>query len=642
MDGIWKTIRSIGGRVRHRAESRPDPRGLGLRYAVGFAAASAAGALLIPDAVRYLLFVAAIALFARLRYQKRRAELERSRNLEAQLALHRLADTMSRPQSDAELLASALDVIAEASGIEPWIYLRRTRDPDGLAVVTARAVPDAIVERLRRDPPRAGSPDPASRAARTGEVVVAGSRSGDAAPWPEGTSAPGPTPIQVSVPILEDGEAVGVLLCFAPRSQGFAPEDLALARWMASQMAQGLKRRELERRDQLLASYMLGTGEILVGCDADGTVTYVNPAAEKATGAAASALRGVSLDSILHSTEKGDGTSLLDAVRHEGMVAGELWCARADGSRFPVEMTAAADMDGAGTRREIVVVARDVTERRERDRQLRQQRETLEFLNMQLEKANDRLRAADRMKNEFIANTSHELRTPLNAVIGFATLLEQGVHHSSDERAAFARSIRESAEHLLHLINDILDLAKMEAGRLELELEPGDVAVVARAAAQTVESQARRKGLALHVETGDEALPVRMDPARMRQVLLNLLGNAIKFTDKGEVRVRAWMDPDAREVRLCVQDSGIGIAKEKQALLFQKFSQVDGSYRRRHQGAGLGLTITRSLVERMHGSVAIESEGLGKGTRVTLSFPADAGSGGDAGTAGSRECHATS
>jgi signal transduction histidine kinase len=144
------------------------------------------------------------------------------------------------------------------------------------------------------------------------------------------------------------------------------------------------------------------------------------------------------------------------------------------------------------------------------------------------------------------------------------------------------------------------------------------------------------------VEVGEEALHVRMDAARMRQVLLNLLGNALKFTDKGEVRLRAWSDPAAREVRLCVEDTGIGIAKEKQGLLFRKFSQVDGSYRRRHQGAGLGLTISRSLVERMHGSIAIESEGIGMGTRVTLSFPADAGDGAGTGATGSRECHATS
>jgi len=128
----------------------------------------------------------------------------------------------------------------------------------------------------------------------------------------------------------------------------------------------------------------------------------------------------------------------------------------------------------------------------------------------------------------------------------------------------------------------------------------------------------------------------------MRQVLLNLLGNALKFTDRGEVRIRAWLDPEAGEAHLSVEDTGIGIAKDKQSLLFRKFSQVDGSYRRRHQGAGLGLTISRSLVEHMRGSIAIESEGLGMGTRVTLSFPADAGTGGDAGTARSRECHATS
>ena len=118
-----------------------------------------------------------------------------------------------------------------------------------------------------------------------------------------------------------------------------------------------------------------------------------------------------------------------------------------------------------------------------------------------------------------------------------------------------------------------------------------------------------------------EPLEMQLDPARLRQVLLNLLGNAVKFTDKGEVSVRAWREAGPAEIRIVVEDTGIGIAKGDVSRLFVKFSQVDGSYKRRHQGAGLGLVITKSLVQRMGGRISMESEGAGLGTRVTLAFP---------------------
>jgi len=142
------------------------------------------------------------------------------------------------------------------------------------------------------------------------------------------------------------------------------------------------------------------------------------------------------------------------------------------------------------------------------------------------------------------------------------------------------------------------------------------------AGVDTLRPTAARKGIGLTADTPGSPLEMQLDPARLRQVLLNLLGNAVKFTDKGGVRVRASRHEARGEIRIVIEDTGIGIAKEDQARLFVKFSQVDGSYRRRHQGAGLGLVITKSLVQRMGGTIAMDSEGAGKGTRVTLTFPA--------------------
>ena len=142
------------------------------------------------------------------------------------------------------------------------------------------------------------------------------------------------------------------------------------------------------------------------------------------------------------------------------------------------------------------------------------------------------------------------------------------------------------------------------------------------AAVDTLRPAAARKGIGLTADTPRYALEMQLDPARLRQVLLNLLGNAVKFTDKGGVRVRALRHEHPDEIRIVIEDSGIGIAREDQSRLFVKFSQVDGSYKRRHQGSGLGLVITKSLVQRMGGKIAMDSEGAGKGTRVTLTFPA--------------------
>ncbi len=572
-------------------------------------------------AVFYGLLLVAIAFAGRAHYQKRRAEVTRARNVEAQLALHRLAETVARSRGDVELLRGALDVIARGTGIRHWVLYQRAREPDRLVVAATRELPRGAEETLRPDPPAAGAASPASRAAWTREPVVCGESTANLPAWGRG-EGPGERPIRACVPLVDGGETTAVLQCFVPRGRGFGTEDLALVRWMASQLAQGLKRRELERRDQLLASYMLRTGEILIGADAGGAVTYLNPAAERALGARSDELRGIPLDALVQPVESGTGASLVEAVQRDGTFTGELWCVRVDGSRFPVAVNVEAVQDAAPGRREIVLLARDVTEARERERQLRAQRAAVETLNDRLEHANERLREADRMKNEFIANTSHELRTPLNAVIGFATLLEQGVHNSSEERETFARWIRESAEHLLGIINDILDLAKIEAGRLQVVLEPGDAAEAIRSAVQTMRSAAARKSLGLAADLEAGPLPMLMDSARLRQVLLNLLGNAVKFTDTGEVRVRASRDPESARVVIHVEDTGIGIAREKQSLLFRKFSQVDGSYHRRHQGTGLGLAITRTLVERMKGTIEIESEGPGRGTRVTLTFPA--------------------
>ena len=242
---------------------------------------------------------------------------------------------------------------------------------------------------------------------------------------------------------------------------------------------------------------------------------------------------------------------------------------------------------------------------------------------MDLRLARQRAEAESRAKSDFIATMSHELRTPMTAVLGYSELL---VETDLDERQGeCARNILESGTHLLHLLNDALDLSKIEAGRLELVAAEFSPVELVKQAVEFFSETARSKGLALHVaDTPPLNSTFCGDETRIRQILYNLLSNAIKFTDKGEVSVSCRLQPDvdgASNLFLTVRDTGIGIPSDIQAILFDRFVQGDGRDTREHYGAGLGLAISRELAELMHGSISAES-GDGTGSVFRLTVPA--------------------
>jgi signal transduction histidine kinase/CheY-like chemotaxis protein len=245
----------------------------------------------------------------------------------------------------------------------------------------------------------------------------------------------------------------------------------------------------------------------------------------------------------------------------------------------------------------------------------------LRNLNERLMSANRALAEANRVKADFLATTSHELRTPLTAIIGFSRILVDGYVSDPAEQRDLVADVHRSALHLLSLVDDILDLSRIEAGRLEITLEPVDCAVLIAEVATLTKPQADVKGLALHTEAAGDVPAVRADRSRMRQILLNVIGNAIKFTDRGEIRIMTAMDGDGAHVRVYVADTGIGIAPEQQPQLFEKFRQLDASHTRKHWGSGLGLAISKALIERMGGQIQVRSEGLGTGTTVTITVP---------------------
>jgi signal transduction histidine kinase len=217
---------------------------------------------------------------------------------------------------------------------------------------------------------------------------------------------------------------------------------------------------------------------------------------------------------------------------------------------------------------------------------------------------------------------SHEIRTPMNAILGMTALAMET--SDREEQREFLNDVMHSGESLLSLLNDILDLSKIEAGKLAFELADFDLADVARGVCSLLTEQARAKRLELACQLPDPSLGLlRGDPARLRQALVNLVGNAIKFTEKGRVALEAAVETEsdhALSVRIAVRDTGIGISKEAQRRIFESFVQADGSVTRKYGGTGLGLSISRELISRMGGELRVESS-PGRGSTFWFVLP---------------------
>ena len=393
--------------------------------------------------------------------------------------------------------------------------------------------------------------------------------------------------------------------------------------------------RTLHASEKKYRELVMLANSIILRFSRDGRITFLNEFGRKFFGYSETEILGRRLnDTIIPEKDSfgNDLSALLEEIfadpqKLESNVNENI---RRSGERVWIDWRNRMVRDANGEVQEILSIGSDITDRvhadeeiRRLNQELRREAEILEqrvaLRTAELATAKERAESADRLKSAFLATMSHELRTPLNSIIGFTGILLQGLAGPlNDEQQKQMRMVQNSSRHLLALINDVLDISKIEAGQLALGPTDFQLRHAVEKTVKMVAPLAEKKGLDLKLEVGDAVGAINADQRRLEQVLVNLINNAVKFTEQGKVRVSCRTDGDGYLV--AVSDTGIGIPPEEIGGLFQPFHQIDTGLTRKHEGTGLGLSICKKLVDLMGGRIEVQSQ-LGEGSTFSVWMP---------------------
>ena len=383
---------------------------------------------------------------------------------------------------------------------------------------------------------------------------------------------------------------------------------------------------EERRAEKRFRRLLEAAPDAILEVDSAGRIVLINQTAEKMFGYGRDELMGLNVETLVPASMRAGHVRHRDSyTAHPQMrpmgTGLELHAQRKDGTLFPVEISLSPNPSEEGAR--VIALVRDITARKHVDDRLKaiqeQYTQELSAKNQQLEARNLDVERANRLKSEFLASMSHELRTPLHTIIGFSELLTEELEGPlNDKQKRFLGHILQDSRHLLELINEILDLSKIEAGRLELQKEQMDFASCLQEVVSGIEQQALAKNIEVTVRNEYRG-SLYADRTRIKEILYNLLSNALKFTPDGG---RVWVETvvQGRELQVLVGDTGIGVHPEEHETIFEKFYQVGSTTKGTREGTGLGLPITKKLIELHGGEIRLESS-PGEGSRFSFSLP---------------------
>ncbi|MEA2699841.1 MAG: hypothetical protein QOI66_4112 [Myxococcales bacterium] len=461
-----------------------------------------------------------------------------------------------------------------------------------------------------------------------------------------------------AIPLRNGPKVIGVMAFYSQATRDPNDDHLSMISGLGGQIGQFMERKRIERglrdSEDRYRSVIAALDEGIILIDREGRLVTANASAERILGRSASSMIGQRcVEAFNHTIDEegravdGDDLPFVVSLRSgEPLSNVVLAIERPSGDKAWISVNAQPLRHfGQDEPHAALASFSDITARKAAEESLRAahaQLETrVEHRTSQLMEANQKLKreveereraqrelslakevadTANQAKSGFLASMSHELRTPLNAVIGFSELLEQEIFGAlNDKQRAYVGNVLISGRHLLQLVNDILDISKVEAGRMDLACEATPIGAVVDVARSVITAVANKKGIDLEVEVSPDLPDLFVDPGRIKQVLYNLISNAIKFTPAGGmVRVSALVDGD--QVKIMVADTGIGIAREHLPRLFREFEQLPQAAGTRPEGTGLGLALTKRLVELHGGTVRVDSE-LGKGSTFSVFLP---------------------